>query len=106
MFANHYLPTVSQYRVLMPPKNPFAGMWPATGAVCGLMYWMGRNKFMGMRPYAGLFTRGILTMAIPFWLGYYADRYMDMKRVGVYKLSLDYIRENMDNLEPVPKKKY
>jgi len=106
MFANHYIPTVSQYRALMPPKNPFEGPWPTAGLFAGMIYWMGRNKYMGMRPYAGLFTRGLITMAIPFSILYYADRHMDMKRVGVYKLSLDYIRNNTDNLEPIPKKKF
>ena len=45
---------------------------------------------MGMRPYAGLFTRGTLCMAIPFWCGYYVDRWLDMKGVGKYKAACDY----------------
>ena len=83
-------PTVSQYRVLVPSKHPLESGYPLTGLIIGFTYFLTRNKYMGMRPYAGLFTRGTLCMAIPFWAGYYVDRWLDMKGVGKYKAACDY----------------
>lgn len=65
-----------------------------------------KNKLFGYQWYAGLLTRGLLWVAIPFSFGYYFDRWWDMEAVGNYKLALDYIRENTDKLEPTPQKKY
>ena len=72
----------------------------------GLALFAAKNKLFGYRWYAGLLTRGMIYMAVPFWMMYYADRYLDMQGVGNYKLALDYIRANTDKLEPTPNKKY
>jgi len=99
-------PTVSQYRAMMPPKNPLESPWPAMGAGIGLTFFAAKNVLFGYNWYTGFLTRGHLAMVIPFSFGYYADRYLDMELVGQYKLALDYIRENSDKLEPTPNKRY
>lgn len=105
MICNHN-PSVSQYRVMMPPKSPFECAWPTAGAMTGFIIFLSKNKLFGYRWFAGALTRGGIYVAFPFWTMYYADRYLDMQGVGNYKLALDYIRHNTEKLEPTPNKRY
>ena len=109
MFQNQiqsHIPTISQYRAMMPPKNPLESPWPMWMGMFGLGCFAMKNVLFGYNWYTGFLTRGHLYAVLPFYWAYYTDRYFDMELTGQYKLALDYIRENSDKLEPTPNKRY
>ena len=71
-----------------------------------MFYFFMRNRSHNYKWYTGLATRGFPQAAAMFWLGYYYDRYEDMKHIGRYKVAVDYLRESGELLEAVVPKKY